>query len=133
MPSAIDKAFGPYASALMLRAKRAELLATNLANADTPNYKARDMDFHAALTAALGQQAGGTQLAATASGHQAADPGSSDPNRLYRVPFEPSLDGNTVDVNQEKAQFSENALQYQASFTFLDGAIKGLLLAIKGD
>ena len=134
MPLNIDSALGIHQEALRIHARRAELLASNLANADTPNFKARDIDFKAALNQAQGQmQMQG--LDRTEPGHMSGTTGSNLPGgaAMYRVPNQPSLDGNTVDVQAEQAAFSENAVRYQASLRFLNDRIKGLLTAIRGD
>jgi len=127
----IDEAFGVHEHALRLRAARAEVLSANLANADTPGFKARDLDFAAMLRKEL---PGPVRLAATQPGHVSTDSGLVPASRLqYRVPSQPSLDGNTVDVTREQVAFSQNAMQYQASLRFLDGKIRSLLTAIKGE
>lgn len=132
MPLSIDKALGIHDEALMLRARRAELLAENLANADTPHYKARDFDFRAALEQA-GQGRPSTGLAVTHAGHiQGAGP-ALNPELLYRIPGQPSLDGNTVDPQLEKAAFAENAVHYQATLLFLNRKIASIKGALKGE
>ncbi len=131
MPISIDKALGALPDHLSLYGKRSSLLASNLANADTPGFKARDIDFERAL-----QRAGSNQLAmkTTHRSHLGGPASSdSDPELLYRVPTQPSLDGNTVDSQVEQAQFAENALRYQSTLTFLNGKFRGLRLAIKGE
>lgn len=131
MAISIDKAFGAHERALLLKAQRSEVLAANLANADTPNYKARDIDFKAAL-----DQVQSTQhppLKTTHEKHIGASGSFLSSELLYRVPEQPSLDGNTVDARVEQAKFTENALQYQASLTFLGGRIQGLRNAIRGE
>ncbi len=131
MSISIDKALGNLPADLAVYSKRSGLLASNIANADTPGYKARDIDFRAALS-----QASGDQLALkTTRGNHIASAGNrtSSPEVLYRVPTQPSLDGNTVDSQQEKARFTENAIRYQSTLTFLGGKFSGLKLAIKGD
>lgn len=134
MPFNIDAALGIHPQALAVRARRAEVLAANIANADTPNYKARDVDFRALLGAAQTQPAN-ARLVTTHAAHQsdALGTGAADGGLRYRTPQQPSIDGNTVDPQTEYAQFAQNALQYQASLTFLGGRIKGLLTAIRGD
>ena len=134
MPLDIDSAFGIHAQAMQLRSRRAELLAANLANADTPNYKARDVDFKAVLQEAAGAQSGG-QLRVTHDRHMAhpRPEGPADGSVAYRVPEQPSLDGNTVDPQVEKAAFLQNAVSYQASLRFLDGRVRGLLGALRGE
>lgn len=135
MPFNIDAALGIHPQALSVRARRAELLAANIANADTPNYKARDLDFRAALGAALGRsEQGAVRLVATNGGHLAGEgAGPVDAALMYRVPSQPSVDGNTVDPQAEYSQFAQNAVHYQASLTFLSGRIRSLLTAIRGD
>jgi flagellar basal-body rod protein FlgB len=135
MPFNIDAALGIHPQALELRARRAELLAANLANSDTPNYKARDIDFRAALADAQASPAtAGLRLAATSAAHRQADGAlAAGGELLYRTPHQPSIDGNTVDPQIEYSQFAQNALQYQASLTFLTGRIRTLMTAIRGD
>jgi flagellar basal-body rod protein FlgB len=108
---------GVHAEALRVRSQRAELIANNLANADTPGFRARDLDFRAAL--------------ARASGTAGAN-ASVDGALRYRVPLAPSLDGNTVDVQVEQAAFAENAVRYQATLSFLGSRFRGLMTAITG-
>ena len=127
-------ALGIHSSAMQLRAARAEVLANNLANADTPGYKARDFDFQAVLA---GQTRSKDQLtlARTHRGHidnNGATEGE-DGELLYRTPSQPSIDGNTVDSQIEQALFARNSLNYNASFEFLNGKFKGLKGAIRGE
>ena len=131
MTISFDKAFGIHQHALVARSERAELLAGNLANADTPGYKAKDMDFQSALSQAQSNQ--GFSLSRTSQQHFAVE--LSPPGTVqFRVPNQPDTgDGNTVDVQTERNNYMENALQYQASLEFLNGKISGLLKAIKGD
>jgi len=129
MPISFDSALGIHAKALPLRARRAEMLASNIANADTPGYKARDIDFRAALN----QAQSASRLQTTHPNHIATAGSGGNPETLYRVPSQSSLDGNTVDAQLEKAAFAENALRYQASLSFLDGKFKGLKAALKGE
>jgi len=129
MPS-LDQALGIHPQALMLRARRAEVLAANLANADTPNYQARDIDFRSVLA---GEGDTG-RLTATHSGHFAGGIDSlAGGDLMYRVPTQPSLDQNTVDVAAERARFVDNSLRYQASLRFLDGKFSGLKSALRGE
>ena len=132
MPISFDNILGIHEQALELRARRSEVLASNLANADTPGYKAHDIDFKAALEQSMSTQ-GAPGMTATQTGHftSGADGGSGE--LLYRNPMQPSIDGNTVDSQVEKSKFMENALQYQASLSFIDGRLKGLMAAIKGE
>ena len=122
--------FMHHERALQLRELRTEILSSNIANADTPNYKARDIDFARELSSAA---TGQTSLRRTQQGHMSAQPGGqAAAQSLYRVPMQPTLDGNTVEVDVEQAQFAENVVRYRASLTFLDGQIRGLRYAIKG-
>lgn len=130
MANLIDQAFGPHATALQLRAERAQLLAANLANADTPGFKARDIDFKQALANAQG---GGGPLLTTQASHVAGLDAGAGTQVLYRTPLQPSLDGNTVDTATEQAAFSENSNRYLASLTFLNGRIRGLMTALRGE
>lgn len=126
-----DKALGIHDEALLFRARRAEVLSNNIANADTPNFKARDIEFSAALEHAMQPQ---MKQAATSAGHKtellspdlAAD-------MMFRVPNQASVDGNTVELQQEMARYTENAMAYQASFQFLSSKFSGLKSALKGE
>jgi flagellar basal-body rod protein FlgB len=134
VPFDIDSAFGIHAQAMQLRSRRAELLAANLANSDTPNYKARDIDFKSTLQEAAGL-ASAPRLRATDPRH-IVDPGagqSVDGSVAYRVAEQPSLDGNTVDTQVEKAAYLQNAVAYQTSLRFLDSRVRGLISALKGE
>lgn len=124
-------------SALALRSQRQQLLASNIANADTPNYKARDIDFNAALSNAMtrSEQQPPSPLAKTNASHLA---GTADPDifagaRLqYRSPIQGAVDGNTVDMDVERNQFADNAIRYEAGLTLISGQIKNMLAAIQG-
>ncbi|MGH8855370.1 MAG: flagellar basal body rod protein FlgB [Telluria sp.] len=134
----IDQYLGFNEAALSLRAQRQELLASNIANADTPNYKARDIDFNSALQGALAAKgAASGPLATTARNHigSGAPTGDMLANGtpvLYRGVVQGSVDGNTVDMDQERNQFADNALRYEAGITMINHQIKGLLAAIQG-
>jgi flagellar basal-body rod protein FlgB len=134
----LDSYLGVHAAALRVREQRTELLARNLANADTPGYKARDIDFSAALAAATGPAAAPDQLRTTQSRHigtAADDPlasGSTEGFLRYRTPLAPSLDGNTVEPQLEQAAFADNAVRYQATLTFLSSKFRSLMTAITG-
>ena len=131
MSFSFDKAIGVQAAALKLRSERNQVLAENLANADTPNYKARDFDFKAAMRQAQGDA---MSLRRTDAKHiEPSGMGPTDPKLLYRVPMNPSLDGNTVESQTEQAAFSENAVNYQAVLTFLGGRFTGLIDALRGE
>lgn len=125
-----DPLFGIHAHALQIQQRRMTLLASNIANADTPGFKARDLDFKAALEQAMGGQA---SLRTDHPAHLDGNGTQADPTLLYRVPMQPSVDGNTVDVQTEQAAYMESALRYQASLGFLDGKLRGLLTAITGE
>ncbi len=123
--------------ALELQAERGRVLASNIANADTPNYKARDFSFQQALAAATAQS--GAQLTSTLqvarthaahlSGPNAATGG---PPLLYRAPLQSAVDGNTVDLDVERANFAENSVRYEATLRFLNSQIKEMMTAING-
>ncbi|NLO80721.1 MAG: flagellar basal body rod protein FlgB [Xanthomonadaceae bacterium] len=113
----IDSLLSLHAQALELRVKRSEILAANLANADTPGYQAKDIDFAAEMRRL---QAG-----------ESLDSGL-EPRLLYRVPSQPSQDGNTVELSVEQAEFSRNAMDFQTSLTFLSMQVRGLKQAIEG-
>ncbi|MDJ0813875.1 MAG: flagellar basal body rod protein FlgB [Woeseiaceae bacterium] len=122
--------FGLHETALKFRAQRNQLLSSNIANADTPNYKARDIQFSTALKDA---QQGGIGLQRTSDLHiQSWSTARNGAEAMYRVPVQPALDGNTVETDVEQAAFAENALKYRASLAFLDGKLRTLRLAIKG-
>ena len=136
----IDQYLGFNETALSLRAQRQELLASNIANADTPNYKARDIDFNSALQNALASKsvAGGASgaLATTAAQHigRGLPSGNTLANGtpvLYRGEVQGSVDGNTVDMDVERNQFADNALRYEAAITMINSQIRGLMAAIQ--
>lgn len=138
MQFGLDKFFGISQQALKIHSRRAEVLAGNLANADTPGYKARDIDFKAALQQVKNGM-GDVTLRTTNPNH--INSAGTSPGRIddvlgemkYRIPSQPSLDGNTVDSLKEKAAFMENALLYQTNLQFLGGKIKHLKSALKGE
>ncbi|MBX3592320.1 MAG: flagellar basal body rod protein FlgB [Burkholderiaceae bacterium] len=126
--------------ALALRAQRQEVLASNIANADTPNYKARDFDFARALREAAGPGAprGAGPVAprlplAPAGGAPAAPGAPGIPALGYRLPQQASIDGNTVDLDRERANFADNSLRYEATLRFINGGVRNLISAIRGD
>jgi flagellar basal-body rod protein FlgB len=126
-----ENIFGIHERALYAAADRAGVLATNIANADTPNYKARDYDF-AAILAGEGADASLT-MARTHLGHlPAASAASAGGELKYRVPFQPALDGNTVEAPVEEAQFGQNAIRYQMSLDAISRQVAMLQLAITG-
>lgn len=133
MFNSIDRALAFDAKALALRGHRQQVLASNIANADTPNYKAMDIDFAKALRQAQGAIGGALALARTSGGHLDAGGGSglAGVKPQYRTAVQPSIDGNTVDTNIEQAQFAENALQYMASLQFLNSKIQSTLRVLQ--
>jgi flagellar basal-body rod protein FlgB len=128
-----DSILGLAPQVMTLRARRLEIIANNLANADTPGFKARDIDFASQMRAQLGDDAG--SLRRTHARHLdtsgAVDGG--EPPLAYRVPGQPSMDGNTVETQREHALFMDNAIRYQASVTLLDGRIKSALRTLRGE
>jgi flagellar basal-body rod protein FlgB len=133
MSNLIDTALGFHARALAVGAKRLELIAGNMANSDTPGFKARDIDFRAVLRSDAGHPPGTLSLSTTLAGHQPAGGAEPGAEALYRVPNHPSLDGNTVDTQLEQAAFAEAAVRYQASLDFLSGRIDSLRKALRGE
>lgn len=115
----MDELFGVHGAALSVRSQRMGVLASNIANASTPGYKAKDIDFHAALSAIETQ--GGSMDSAIGGA------------TLYRVPLQPSADGNTVDLSTEQTAFAENAVAYQTTLSFLNGRIGQITRALKGE
>lgn len=131
----LDAAFRFNQEALALRARRQEVLAANIANADTPNYKARDMDFGAELRRVLeqGRSSNALTLATTAARHvHAGSTVATDASLLYRMPAQSSLDGNTVEMDTERVNFADNSMRYEAGLTVISGRIKSLLAALQG-
>jgi len=126
-----DKALGSHAQALSLQSRRSSVLASNIVNADTPNYKARDIDFKQVLKSSQGDM---LKLTGSKSGHiGSSGSGIKGSDLKYRIPLQPSLDGNTVDLDQEKAAFTENAMRYQTTLQFLTGRFTGIKGALKGE
>ena len=115
-----DPLFGVHGKALAIRSQRLAMLASNIANAATPNYKARDIDFQKALSDA------------TANDGMTADQAAQN-NVGYRIPLETSLDANTVELSTEQNQFAENAIQYRTTLSFLEGRIGTIMSALKGE
>lgn len=127
----LDDAMDFQAQALKLRSYRQQLLASNIANSDTPNYKAVDFDFAAALRNA---SRGAQPLAATAPGHLSpAGAAPAGAKVQFRGSTQPSIDGNTVDMDVERAQFVDNSVRYEAAVRFLNGQIRTLMSAIRGE
>ncbi len=133
MANDLDTHLQFHAQALNLRAMRQQLLASNIANADTPGYKARDIDFSKMLQDKLADRAQSPQVAQTAAGHAApASQGIDQAAVQYRTVLQPSIDGNTVDMDVERAQFAENAIHYEANLMFINSQLKSMLAALQG-
>lgn len=134
MVNKLDDLLRFHQTALSLRAARQELLASNIANADTPNYKARDVNFADALKNAMAGTSTELPVVKTSPQHLEGNTGSSIMGApvMYRKPIQASADGNTVDMDVERAQFADNALRYEASVMFVNAKLKGLLTAIQG-
>ena len=124
----IDNALGVHAQALGLRSKRMEVLARNIANADTPHFKAKDIDFRSVL-----KQTREDSLNSTHNLHMSMPMEESPSGEKYRVPFNAAFDGNTVEINVEQANFGKAAADYQTTLSFLESRISGLRKAIKGE
>lgn len=133
MKTQLDSALQFHQSALNLQAQRQQMLASNIANADTPNYKARDIDFRSALKGALGERMGPLALASTSSRHlDVAEQMPFGAYVGYRREFQSSVDGNTVNMDVERAAFAENSVHYEASVTFINGLLRSMQTAISG-
>ena len=132
MTISFENALGIHEKALTLRNKRTAVIAHNIANADTPGFKARDMDFKAALSE-QGEAIGGRRLMTSNSRHIGNSNPATEVSLSYRLPTQMSLDGNTVDEQQENAAFARNAIEHQASFQFLNGKFTGLIKALRGE
>ena len=126
----LDATFRFHQDAANLRAYRQQLIASNIANADTPNFKARDINFRTALEGAF--EARGTRLLTTAPNHIATAGGAAGTELQYRTAVQGSVDGNTVDMDVERSQFADNAIHYEANLTFIGDQIKIMRAAIQG-
>ena len=134
MVSKIDNALQFNRTVLNLRATRQELIASNIANVDTPNYKAKDIDFAKTLQGAISGNTVKLQMAGTVPHHLSSSSGENVMGApvMFRNVVQPSADGNTVDMDVERAQFADNALRYEASVKFVDNQIKSVLTALQG-
>ncbi len=129
----LDNALRFHQTALNLRAERQELIAGNMANADTPNYKARDIDFGSALSGALLGRAGKPiALSTTVAGHINANGTNPYPQQMYRTETQSSVDGNTVNMDTERAAFAENSVHYEASISFINSLLRTMQQAVSG-
>ncbi len=124
-PDFLDRQLGIHATALKLRSQRLDIIASNIANAGTPGYKARDLDFRAALDSASQSQGIAGSLSSSIG-----VPGNA---LKYRAPTQTSLDGNTVELATEQTAFAQNAINYRASLSFLTGRIQTIMAALKGE
>ena len=124
----MDSILGIHEAALTFRSQRMEVIAANLANADTPHYKARDVEFSAVLDGA----ANAVKLSTTDAHHLSTAPRAAQSELKYRIPHQPSLDGNTVETDLELARYAENAVSYQASLMFAGNRISTLRTALTG-
>ncbi len=133
MKTRLDNELSFYQTALNLRVARQQQLASNIANADTPHYKARDIDFRSAFAGALNGRVGSLALANTSSRHLASDAdGPLKPHLQYRAQLQGSVDGNTVNMDVERSAFAENAIHYEASINFINGLLRSMRTAISG-
>ncbi len=135
----LDASLKFYREALNLRAQRQEILSANIANVDTPGFQARDIDFSSQLKKVLEQgrptNPAGLTLRLTSARHipgQASPLPLQDVNLLYRVPDQPAIDGNTVDMDRERTHFADNSLKYQTDLTLMTSQIKGMMSVLKG-
>lgn len=137
MSISFEKAVGSAERALIYRSQRAEVLSNNIANADTPNFKARDLDFPALLASQSKQMTDAQfSLQTTNLKHIAGNGSAAEIDEralLYRIPNLPSLDQNTVDQQVELAKYTENEIHFEAAFTRLNGSFKGLIKALRGE
>jgi flagellar basal-body rod protein FlgB len=124
----IDSALGVHQQALSVRSRRMELLGLNIANSDTPGFKAKDVDFKSVL-----QAAHSSNLSITNKGHVPLTESGSPDGEMYRMPFDASFDGNTVEMNVEQAKFGQAAADYQATLNILENRIGGIRKALRGD
>lgn len=134
MINKLDKELNFHHQALSLRAARQELLSGNVANADTPNFKAKDIDFASVLhqKLSLTTNLNKVSLNTTSPAHiNSATQGVFGDNILYRVPLQPSADGNTVDMDMERTRFADNAIKYDASITFMNNEFRNLTMAMQ--
>lgn len=134
MRNKLDDAFNFQQQAINILSRRQDVLASNIANADTPGFQARDIDFSQQLKRAVDNTAPmkpSVSLSMTANTHMAGKPmRANNDELLYRIPDQPSADGNTVDMDRERINFTDNAMKYQSGLTFLGGDIKKMMAAL---
>ena len=126
----LNQALGVHEQALNVKSQRLEVLAQNIANADTPNYKSRDIDFKAVMKET---QLQGVAMQATNKGHFAVGQELNPDGMRYRIPFNTSFDGNTVEMSVEQANYGKAAADYQATLNFLENRVSGIRKALRGD
>jgi len=135
MAVSFDKYLGGLDDALLIRSRRSEILASNIANADTPGFKAKDIDFKSAMSNAMGTgsefKKESLKMATTDNGHIQTTQNHFSTDIMYRNPHQPSLDGNTVDSSIEKTEFTQNSIHYNAALRFITGKFQGLTKAVK--
>jgi flagellar basal-body rod protein FlgB len=132
MINRLTDAFDFQAKALGLRAERQRLIAGNIANADTPGFQAREMDFSQALREATGESAVAGRLSATQAGHLQPQAGAASASGLrYATPAQTNLDSNTVDMDRERASFADNSVKYEATLRFINGSVRSMLEAMR--
>jgi flagellar basal-body rod protein FlgB len=137
MPNRISDALDFQAQALSLRSERQRLIASNIANADTPGYQAREMDFAKTLQAATAALPGASTVSTTHAGHIGSGAAGLSGGRvgadlLYATPSQTNLDRNTVDMDRERASFADNAIKYEATLRFINASVRTQLSAITG-
>lgn len=134
MINKLDAALSFHQNALRVRSQRQELIASNIANADTPNYKARDLDFNAAMKNAMAGQTNkeAFNTTKTSANHLDGTPSTIGGGAMFRPAIQGSVDGNTVDMDVERNQFADNAIRYEASIIMINGQLKKMLSAIQG-
>jgi flagellar basal-body rod protein FlgB len=126
----LNEELGFHSAALRLRSERQQVLSANIANADTPGYKAQDFDFSRALGEAMSAPA--SSAGAANPRHMPIGPRAGSPTLQYRTGSQPSIDGNSVEMDAERAQFADNAIRYEATLKLLNGQIKSIMSAISG-
>ncbi|MDH5660654.1 MAG: flagellar basal body rod protein FlgB [Gammaproteobacteria bacterium] len=132
MAISMDKVFGIHENAMHLQGHRAKLISQNLANSDTPGYKAKDIDFKSAMKSAANGTLQ-TPLKATQGGHIQPKDYFMGSDQLYRQPMQSSLDGNTVEPHVEMSEFTENSMRYLMTLRIMSGRINGMLTALRGE
>jgi flagellar basal-body rod protein FlgB len=126
----LNQALGVHEQALQVKSRRLEVLAQNIANADTPHYKARDIDFKAVMKQTQHQD---NAMKTTSQGHFAVGQGLDADGMRFRTPFNTAFDGNTVEMSVEQAQYGKAAADYQATLNFLESRVSGVRKALRGD